>query len=128
MNNTVAADRKFIVVVVEDEENIRLFVCEALTDAGFDVVEAQHADEAVAVLHARAREIHAMFTDIHMPGSIDGLALAHLSRRTWPWIALLIASGHARPKADEMPEASRFLAKPYHPDHVVNHLQDMLAM
>ncbi len=123
---TTAAD-KHIVVVVEDETLIRLFVCEALTEAGFDVVEAKHADAAVAVLRARAEEIHALFTDIHMPGSMNGLALAHLSRRSWPWIALLIASGLARPQLEEMPHGSRFLPKPYHPDHVVGHLREMLT-
>jgi hypothetical protein len=69
MTDKAATDEKF--VVVEDEAFIRLFVCEVLADAGFEVIEAQHADEAVAVLDARAREIHAMFTDINMPGSMD---------------------------------------------------------
>jgi len=51
--------------------------------------------------------------------------LAHLSRQSWPWIALLVASGHARPGSHEMPEGSRFVAKPYDPDHVVGHLREM---
>lgn len=102
--------------------------CQALEEAGFQVVETEHADEAIAILHARAREIRAMFTDIHMPGSMDGMALAHLSRRSWPWIALLVASGQARPGPDEMPEGSRFVAKPYDPDHVVGHLREMTAI
>jgi CheY-like chemotaxis protein len=116
-----------VVVVVEDEEFIRVVICEALADAGFDVVETQHADEAASVLRSRAQEIHALFTDIHMPGSMDGMALAHLSRRSWPWIVLLIASGLAHPRSDELPEGSRFVAKPYHPDHVVDHLREMLV-
>jgi len=115
------------IVVAEDEELIRVFVCQVLIDAGFEVVEVGGADDAVVVLRARARDIHALFTDIHMPGSIDGMALAHLSQRTWPWIALLITSGQARPRTDELPKGSRFLPKPYHPDHVVNHLREMLT-
>lgn len=115
-------------VVVEDEILIRMAACQALEDAGFQVVETEHADEAIAILNARAQEIQAMFTDIHMPGSMDGMTLAHLSRQSWPWIALLVASGHARPGSHEMPEGSRFVAKPYDPDHVVGHLRDMIAI
>jgi CheY-like chemotaxis protein len=120
-------ENEHIVVVAEDEEIIRAVVCEALADAGFNVVETQHADEAVSVLQHRAEEIDALFTDIHMPGSMDGVALAHLSKRSWPWIALLIASGLARPRSEDLPEGSRFLPKPYHPDHVVRHLREMLT-
>ena len=122
-----AAVEKSVVVVVEDDELVRLLLCEVLMDAGFDVIEAAQADEATAILRKRAREIHALFTDIHMPGSMDGLALAHLSRREWPWIALLIASGKARPQPKEMPQASRFLPKPYKPSHVVDHLLEMIV-
>ncbi len=128
MTKTALADRKHVVVVVEDEVLIRLVVCEVLAEAGFDVVGAGHADEAVDVLQARARDVRAMFTDVHMPGSMDGLALAHLSRRSWPWIAILIASGRARLLPEDMPEGSRFLSKPYHPGHVVAHLRDMIPI
>ena len=106
---------------------IRLGTCEALADAGFEIIDAQHADDAVAVLHDRAREIHTLFTDVQMPGSMDGVELAHLSRRSWPWIALLITSGHTRPRWEDMPQGSRFLAKPYHPAHVVTHLREMVV-
>jgi CheY-like chemotaxis protein len=123
----LADGNEHVVLVVEDEEIIRTVACEALNDAGFDVVETEHADEAVRILRKRAAEIHALFTDIQMPGSMDGLALAHLSRRSWPWIALLIASGLARPQAWELPKDSRFVIKPYRLDHIVGHLQEMLA-
>jgi CheY-like chemotaxis protein len=128
MNEQIpAANDVHMIVVAEDEEAIRVIVCQALTDAGFIVVEAGHADEAAILLRAHAPAVHALFTDIHMPGSMDGLALAHMSRCNWPWIALLIASGQARPPMHELPEGSRFLPKPYHPDHVVDHLREMLA-
>ena len=119
--------KKQVVIVVEDESDIRLMVAEALADAGFDVFEAEHADEAVAILQDRAVDVHALFTDVNMPGSMDGIALAHHSCRNWPWIVLLISSGRPRPSTMAMPPASRFLAKPYHPDHVVMHLQEMLV-
>ena len=119
--------KKFMVVVVEDEEAIRLIAAEALADAGFEVFEAEHADEAVSILGKRAKEIHALFTDVNMPGSMDGLALAHHSLRNWPWIVLLISSGRLRPLTAHMPKGSRFLPKPYHPHHVVSHIQQLLA-
>ena len=126
MQKKPVAPQKLVVVVVEDEADIRLIVAEALADAGFDVFEAEHADEAVAILQERSRHIHALFTDVNMPGSMDGIELAHHSRRNWPWIVLLISSGRPSPQAEHMPPASRFLQKPYHPDHVIMHLQEML--
>lgn len=114
-------------VVVEDEPITRLAACLALTDAGFQVIGADHTDRALALLRARAPEIHALFTDVHLPGAIDGLALAHHSRRMWPWIVLLIASGQAKLHPHELPAGGRFLAKPYEMDHVVRHLRELLS-
>lgn len=116
-----------MVLVVEDEEIIRAVASEVLLDAGFSVIEAGHADHALRLLNEGAHEIHALFTDVNMPGSMDGYGLAHLSRRTWPWIVLLIASGRPLPQLAQIPPGSRFLPKPYHPLHVVNHLREMLA-
>ena len=126
MNTPPCASAQPLILVLEDELLIRLVVCETLSQAGYDVVEAEHANEALAHLRARASEVSALFTDVHVPGSMDGLALAHLSRRTWPWIALLIASGRARPTADALPQGGRFLPKPYEPEHVVSHLRELL--
>jgi CheY-like chemotaxis protein len=127
MDETPAPTKRYLVVVVEDEADIRFIATEALADAGFDVCEAEHADEAVAILEQRAKEIHGMFTDVNMAGSMDGLALAHHSYRNWPWIVLLLASGRPSPLSEAMPKGSRFLPKPYHPHHVVQHLREMLT-
>jgi CheY-like chemotaxis protein len=127
MDEKSAVPKKYLVVVVEDEADIRFIASEALADAGFDVCEAEHADEAVAILEKRAQEVHGMFTDVNMAGSMDGLALAHHSHRNWPWIVLLIASGRPSQRLEHMPEGSRFLPKPYHPQHVVRHLREMLT-
>jgi CheY-like chemotaxis protein len=113
------------IVVAEDEVLTRIAIADTLRDEGFDVMEAQHAEEALGILGDRAAAIHILFTDIHMPGAMDGLALAHHTKRNWPWIALLIASGVARPEAADMPENSRFLAKPYDHRHVIQHIQEM---
>jgi two-component system, response regulator PdtaR len=127
MTKPPAIDPTHVVVVVEDEELIRQVVCMALVDEGFEVVEAEDADDALRVLHNRANEIHAVFTDVHMPGSMNGLALAHFVLAAWPWIALLISSGLAHPLSEEMPKGSRFLPKPYRPQHAVRHLREMIV-
>jgi two-component system, response regulator PdtaR len=116
-----------VVVVAEDETLIRMMAVDALTEAGFVVVEAGHSADALAILTARPNGIHALFTDIHMPGSMNGLALAHHVHDHWPWIALIVTSGQAQPLAAEMPEGSRFLSKPYDPVHVVKHVRELVA-
>ena len=112
-------------IVAEDESLIRLFAVEFLQDAGFEVIEARHADQALTILADRADGIHLLFTDIHMPGAMNGLQLAHHSRMNWPWVSLLLASGHARPVATDLPHGSRFMAKPYDPDHMLAHVREM---
>lgn len=114
-----------LVVVAEDEVLIRMVAVEALVGAGFDVIEANHAGEALMVLTNQADRICVLFTDIHMPGDMDGLALAHHACVHWPWVALLIASGQALPLAAELPHGSRFLSKPYDPHHVVAHVREL---
>jgi two-component system, response regulator PdtaR len=115
------------VLVAEDELLIRMMAVDVLTGAGFDVVEAGHAEDALIALQDRHGAIHLLFTDIHMPGTMNGLELAHHVRRVWPHVALLIASGQKRPLAAELPAGSVFLTKPYDPDHVVAHAQALTA-
>ena len=80
-------------------------------DAGYTAVEASNADEAIAILERR-KDIQIVFTDINMPGSIDGLKLAHAIRKRWPPIELIVASGHFHLSDDDMPERGRFFSKP----------------
>ena len=105
---------------------IRMMAVDALTDAGFTVVEAGRADDALNILTSQDYKIRALFTDIHMPGTMTGLELAHHVRDKWPWIALLVASGKARSDSEAMPAGSRFLPKPYSPDHVVQHVRELV--
>jgi CheY-like chemotaxis protein len=114
-------------LVVEDEALVRLVAVEMLTDAGFDVVEARHAEAALAILGSQAAEIRLLFTDITMPGEIDGLKLAHHVRGAWPEIALLITSGERRPRLQELPLGSRFLSKPYTFDRVEAEVQALTS-
>ncbi len=127
---TLAAQPKSplqIVVVAEDDELIRMAVVDALNDAGFAVVEAGHAADALAILAREADSVQALFTDIHMPGSMDGLELGHHVQSHWPWIAVLVASGKARPSPSDMPTGSRFVEKPYRLSDVVGHLNAMVS-
>jgi hypothetical protein len=90
------------------------------------VLEAEHADAALLILNVQAADVHVLFTDIHMPGSMNGLALAHHAHRHFPWIALLVASGDARPGKKDLPEGCRFLAKPYDPGHAIASICELL--
>ncbi len=115
------------IVIAEDEPLTRMVAVAALTDAGFAVIETEHADAALVTLRSRAADVHILFTDIHMPGSMNGLELAHHVSTHWPWIGVLIASGHARPEIAELPLGSRFLAKPYDPDHAVAQVTELMT-
>ncbi|MBP2547945.1 CheY-like chemotaxis protein [Neorhizobium galegae] len=117
--------KPLFVLVVEDEAIIRLSLVDELEDAGFRVAEAGTADEALTVLEAHP-EITAIFTDIDMPGSMDGLKLAHRVHRAHPHVALLLTSGYLKIPKNDLPVKVPFLPKPYEVGHVVNHLRDLV--
>lgn len=100
------------VLVVEDEPLIIIWVEDALLDAGHEVATACDSDAAIKVLETDS-SINVLFTDIDMPGSMDGLRLAAAVRDRWPPVPIIIASGKHRPAVSEMPEHAVFLAKPY---------------
>jgi two-component system, response regulator PdtaR len=110
-----------VVLIVEDEWLLRELAVELVEDAGFVALQAGDADEAVALLEARS-DIAAIFTDINMPGSIDGLELAHTVRDRWPLIKILVASGLLRPQQSDLPPSSGFLEKPYRGEAVIAQL------
>ena len=113
------------VVVAEDEPLIRMMVAQLLVEEGFLVWEAEHAAKAIAILEVEARSIHLLFTDIRMPGDMDGLALSHHVKVHWPWIGLLVTSAHASIPERELPRGGRFLLKPYRFNHLVSHLREL---
>ena len=104
------------VLVVEDETLIRELVAEELEEAGYSVVVANDADQAIAILEAR-QDIHLVFTDIDMPGSMDGLKLAAAVRDRWPPVHIIITTGKVRPL--EIPANALFIPKPYVGKNVV---------
>lgn len=103
------------VLLVEDEPIIRMIGSDALAEAGFEVVEAKDADEAIRILE-RFGEVHLLFTDIRMPGSMNGLQLAQLVHERWPAVRILITSGDTWPPVSQIPEEGHFLPKPYRLD------------
>jgi CheY-like chemotaxis protein len=111
-------DQTFV-LVVEDEELVGSVIVEALRDEGFTVMQAEHAEAALEILESHNRRLHVLFTDIHMPGSMDGLALAHHASKHWPWIGLLLTSARPHPGRKALPKGGRFLAKPYQQGHVI---------
>jgi CheY-like chemotaxis protein len=112
-----------VVLVVEDEQLVRLSAVKVIEDAGFEVIEAANADDAIRILESR-RDIRVVFTDIQMPGSIDGLKLAHAVRHRWPPIKIIVTSGHELVAEDDLPEGGRFFAKPYDPMEICEALRE----
>jgi CheY-like chemotaxis protein len=101
-----------IVLVVEDEPLLRMLAVDLVEDAGFEAIEAPDAQEAVRILESR-NDIRIVFTDIDMPGAMDGIMLAAAVRDRWPPIEIVIVSGHRRPAQNQLPSRSVFFSKPY---------------
>jgi len=114
------------VLIVEDEFLLRMDAVDMITAAGFEALEATNADDAIAVLESR-RDISVVFTDIQMPGSMDGLKLARAVRGRWPPIKIVATSGRAHVSPQDLPEGGRFLAKPYSPREIAGVLRELTA-
>jgi two-component sensor histidine kinase len=114
------------VLVVEDEMILRMRAVDIVEDAGFHPVEAVNADEAISILESRA-DISLLFTDIQMPGSIDGLKLAHAVHERWPEIKIILVSGQVKPSDAETPANSRFFGKPLGVEQMITELQGMVG-
>src|ERR1700754_192616 len=112
------------VLVVEDEMILRMRAVDIVEDAGFNPVEAVNADEAIAILESRS-DIALLFTDIQMPGSMDGLKLAHAVHARWPAIRIVLVSGEVNPSDADRPADSRFFGKPLGVEQMIAELQAM---
>lgn len=117
---------KACVLIVEDEFLLRADAVGFMENFGFMVYEASNADAAIALLELHD-DIRAVFTDVHMPGSMDGLKLAHHIRGRWPPVKLIITSGHQRPLIEDMPAGSAFIGKPYRLEKVADSLHAMIG-
>jgi len=122
----VAASGRPVVLIVEDEFLLRIDAVDMIAAAGFEVVEAANADQAIGILESR-RDITVVFTDIQMPGSMDGLKLARAVRGRWPPIKIVATSGHADVGEPDLPDGGRFLPKPYSTLQVIGVLRELTA-
>lgn len=114
------------VLVVEDELMLRMRAVDIVEDAGFVPIEAVNADEAIRVLESRD-DIAALFTDIQMPGSMDGLKLAHLVHTRWPQIKIILVSGQIAVDESDKPQDSKFFPKPLEIQQMILELQGMIG-
>jgi len=118
--------RKPFILVVEDHPIIRTGAVALVIDAGFDVLEAGDADEAISVLERRS-DIGLVFTDVEMPGTMDGIKLTHYIRDRWPSVKLIAASGKAIVDESHLPTGARFFPKPYNDDTIVEAILGLLG-
>lgn len=116
----------YAVLVVEDEAILRLHAIDVVEEAGFSAIEAKNADEAIAILESRS-DITLLLTDVNMPGSMDGLKLAHAVRNRWPPVKIVVVSGHRHVDQSELPPDSRFFGKPFQTETMIAELRAMIG-
>ena len=114
-----------VILVVEDETLLRMRAVDIVEDAGYSSLEAADAAAALGILESRS-DIGLLFTDIQMPGSMDGLKLAHAVHERWSPIKIILVSGQIRPQ-DNLPPNSRFFAKPLQSSQMIAEMQDMMG-
>ncbi len=117
---------KVVVLIVEDEMLIRMGAIDLVLSAGYEALDARDADEAIRILEARL-DIDLVFTDVQMPGTMDGIKLANYIRGRWPPVRLLVASGNAILEESSLPAGSRFFAKPYDDHAITDAMAKLLA-
>lgn len=118
--------KRTTVLVVEDETLVRMHGMNVLADAGFEVLEACNADEALAILGLHD-EVRLLFSDVDMPGSMDGLELARQVHERWPNIRLLLTSGHHDLQETMLPDDGKFVAKPWTYDGLIGKIRAALG-
>ena len=121
-----SASKGPVVLIVEDELLLRMDAADVIRSAGFEVVEATNADDAIEILEVR-HDITLVFTDIQMPGSMDGLKLAQAVRGRWPPIKIVATSGLVDVGEKDLPEGGRFLAKPYRSEQLAEMVRELIG-
>lgn len=119
-------ERSSVVLVVEDEPLLLMHAVDVIENAGFETVIASNADEAIAILEAR-KDIRIVFTDIDMPGSMDGLRLAAAVRDRWPPIEIIVTSGQRTPDIADLPARGFFFPKPYSDANLIRAIRSFVA-
>ncbi len=119
-------NRKTVVLVVEDHPIIRMGALQLVVAAGFEAIEADSADEAIRILEARS-DIRLVFTDVGMPGTMDGIKLSHYIRGRWPPVKLIVVSGNAIINESHLPLGAKLFPKPYSDAPIVEAMIGMLS-
>src|SRR5215211_5770211 len=112
------------VVLVEDEPIIRMHELMLLQDLGFPTLDSDSGEAALGYMEDHSTEVLLVFTDIRMPGSIDGLMLAKIVGQRWPWIRVVLASGQTRAEELALPREMRFIRKPFSPAELTDTMSD----
>ncbi len=115
-----------VVLVVEDDPLVLMMAVDLVAEAEFHAISARNADDAIRILEQRS-DIRIIFTDIHMPGSMDGLKLAHAVRDRWPPVEIIVTSALAPAGKEQLPERGIFLLKPYTGAQIAGALQKLAA-
>ena len=116
---------KSVILVVEDHPLIRMAALDLVGSVGFEGLEADNSDQAIHILEARS-DIRLVFTDVRMPGLMDGIELAHDIRRRWPPVELIVASGDAAVRERPLPVGAKFFSKPYQESTLAQAMIDLL--
>lgn len=122
----IESNKRLAVLVVEDEPLLRMDAIDLIEEAGFKTYEASSADAAMDVIRDHD-DIGILFTDIDMPGSMDGLELASCVREEWPAVTILIASGVVGIGEGQLPEGAKFFSKPYTTGQIIREMQNIAA-
>lgn len=117
---------KAVVLVVEDSTIIRMGAIDLVLAAGYEALQASDADEAIAILESRG-DVDLVFTDVHMPGTMDGIRLSHYIRDRWPPVKLIVASGAAILAESSLPAGSSFFSKPYDDHTIIQAMSRLLS-
>ena len=114
-----------IVVVAEDDFLLRMLATDILTDQGYAVLEAESAEVALMMLESTSN-VRLLFTDVQMPGALDGMELARRVCERWPLVPVLVTSGQRRLRPGDLPDSARFLAKPYRQEDLVAVIDNLI--
>ena len=115
-----------LIFVVEDQPLLRLEAVDRLQDAGYSTIDAGNGDIAFDIMKARWREVRVLFTDVQMPGSLNGVDLAREVHRCWPDVLLLVTSAGVALTDQDLPDDGKFIGKPYGRSTLISQVQQMI--
>lgn len=124
MSDVRPQGRKPVILVVEDEPDERYLAAEMLEETGFEVIEAETAERALAILNDRGEEVNVVFSDVRTPGTIGGFELARIIGVTWPRVQVLLTSGEAGDQPSDLRVSATFIPKPWRAPEILAWLEE----